>query len=198
MRIHEEIGQNLAYAKLRIGELANGGEDCGDAVEELRGLLDQAIAGTRALTFELSPPMLHELGFSEAVEWLTEQFTERHGIECCFSDGARDRSLPNDVSVTLFRAVAELLHNVAQHADASSVRVSVNTNNGDIQVRVCDDGRGFNAKEAMQYRQPEDGFGLFSIDERVDYLGGSMEVRSDSLTGTCVILTAPTDGRERS
>ncbi|MGI5819731.1 MAG: PAS domain-containing sensor histidine kinase [Armatimonadota bacterium] len=192
-RIHEEISQNLAYAKLRVGSL-NGcaeGHDCQSSISEINELLDGAIAGTRALAFELSPPLLHELGFSEAVEWLTEQFEDRHNISCEFCDDGRDKPLPGDVAVTLFRAVAELLRNVAEHAEAERARVSVTRSDGQVHVCVSDDGHGFDVREALKHHDLGNGFGLFNIRERMDYLGGKMQVASDALTGTSVTLTAP-------
>lgn len=194
-RIHEEISQNLAYAKLRVASL-NGcaeGNTCESAINEIRDLLDEAIAGTRALAFELSPPMLHELGFGDAVEWLTEQFESRHGISCEFSDDDLDKPLTTDVRVTLFRAVAELLRNIAEHADADNANVSLARSDGSFEVRVCDDGRGFDPDGSLADHALGDGFGLFSIRERLGYLGGSMEVDSSAHTGTCVRLTVPVD-----
>ncbi|MBD3292269.1 MAG: PAS domain-containing protein [Armatimonadia bacterium] len=192
-RIHEEIGQNLAYAKLRLGSLSHcsGGNGCESTIDEISRLLDEAIAGTRSLAFELSPPLLHELGFGEAIEWLTEQFEARHSIPCDFSDDGRDKPLAPDVSVTLFRAVGELLRNAARHANAEQVTVSLSGQNGALEVEVRDDGRGFDPETQMQRHTPGDGFGLFSIRERLGYLGGSMEIDSSPFTGTCVMLTAP-------
>jgi len=196
-RIHEEISQNLAYAKLRVGSLsgctdANG---CEKTIEELNDLLDSAIAGTRALAFELSPPMLHELGFSEAIEWLAEQFEETHDITCHFSDDRESRDLPPEVSVTLFRAVAELLDNIAEHAGAASASIEIDAENGTVEVRVADDGRGFDPTEVLQRACCNHGFGLFNIRERLRHLGGRMSIESTPLTGTEVTLVAPrTDG----
>lgn len=195
-RIHDEISQNLAYAKLRVNSL-NGcsqGKACDVAIGEINDLLDNAIAGTRALSFELSPPLLHELGFVEAAEWLTEQFGESHDIGCEFTDDGREKRLSPDLSVTLFRAVDELLDNVARHADANRAEVSISRGEGRIEVRVSDDGRGFDPSKAMAAHHPGDGFGLFNIRERLDYFGGTMEIESDALTGTRVTLRAPLNG----
>jgi PAS domain S-box-containing protein len=194
-RIHEEISQDLAYAKLRVCALNGAVEDdgCSEQINEINDLLDDAIAGTRALAFELSPPLLHELGFSEAVEWLAEQFEDRHEIDCEVAGGS-SASLPHAVGLTLFRAVGELLSNIVEHSGANEARITIEQSNGSVVVRVTDDGRGFDADEPLEQREVGKGFGLFTIRERLDYLGGDMSIRSGPLVGTEVTLTAPTNG----
>ncbi|MFW5866756.1 MAG: ATP-binding protein [Armatimonadota bacterium] len=197
VRIHEEISQNLAYAKLRVSALKACAEDAGcmRAIGEINDLLDDAIEGTRALAFEISPPMLHELGFSEAVEWLAEQFEDRHDITCQVLDERSNRELPAETSVTLFRAVAELLSNIAEHSGADSASIEIGNQNGAVQVRVSDDGRGFNPDAVFENLQPQSGCGLFNIRERLRHLGGELAVDSTPLVGTQVTLNAPIRSR---
>ncbi len=191
-RIHDDISQNLAYAKLRVGSLTTcpDGESCRDNISEINDLLDAAIAGSRALAFELSPPLLHELGLTEAIGWLTEQFGERHDLNLEFTDDGRDKPLAEDVSVTLFRAVNELLTNVVRHAHAHHATVSVSRADGHVLVRVSDDGQGFSPANALEGHSS---YGLFNISERLDYVGGAMLIESNELTGTRVTLTVPVE-----
>ncbi len=195
-RIHDEISQNLAYAKLRVGALSKcEGEKHRNGIVELNKLLDRAIEGSRALAFELSPPLLHELGFIAALEWLVEQFSRRHGISVELADDGAEKPLARDVSVTLFRAINELLTNVVQHAAARNVRITTLRSCGKIRVTVADDGHGFNPVEVLEEDGFGDGYGLFNISERLGYLGGTMQIESNSDTGTRVTLTAPLDGQ---
>ena len=191
-RIHDEISQNLACAKLRVGSLTTclDLDSCRDGISLINELLDAAIAGSRTLAFELSPPLLHELGFIEAVEWLAEQFEQRHDVDIAFTDDGRDKPLAQDVSVTLFRAVNELLTNVVTHADADHAHVSVSRANGNVLVCVTDNGRGFCPVKGLQDQKS---YGLFNINERLDYVGGTMLIESNKLTGTSVTLTAPVE-----
>ncbi len=194
-RIHDEISQNLAYAKLRVGALSNcDGEKHRNGIVELNRLLDRAIEGSRALAFELSPPLLHELGFIAAVEWLVEQFSRRHGIEVEMTDDGAAKPLARDVSVTLFRAISELLTNVVEHAGARNVRITMLRACDRIRITVADDGHGFNRMEVLEEDGFGDGYGLFNISERLGYLGGTMHIESNSDTGTRVTLTAPLEG----
>lgn len=198
-RIHDEISQNLAYAKLCISALAPCSEagKCRATVAEMRRLLDQAIEGTRALAFELSPPMLYELGFEDAVEWLVEQTDEHPEITCDFRDDGSDKPLMQEVSVTLFRAVRELLANVLRHAQAEHATVLLAQDNGRIQVRVEDDGIGLDPSVMLKTGEVDNRFGLLNIRERVEHLGGEMAMFSNSEGGTTVILSAPLDEQQQ-
>jgi PAS domain S-box-containing protein len=193
-RIHDEISQNLAYTKLRVGSL-NGcasGEHCKPAVEEINRLLDAAIAGSRALAFELSPPLLYELGFDAAVEWLVEHLDAKHEeVVLHFSHDGHVKPLSGDVSVTLFRAVVALVRNVIEHSEAKHASVALQAVDGTVSIRVEDDGVGFDPAIAMADAEPKPGLGLLSIRERLRYLGGTMEIDSRPGEGTTVTLRVP-------
>ena len=192
-RIHDEISQNLAYAKLRISAITGCSEaaPCQETIAEIRRLLDSAIAGSRSLAFELSPPMLYELGFEDAVEWLVEQTDAYDEIECEFEDDGNEKPLLHDVSVTLFRAIRELLANVVRHSKAAHAAVCLSQDDGHLQVRVEDDGVGFQAEEVMENGEVDGGFGLLNIREGIEYVGGRMEVASNGGGGTTITLSVP-------
>ncbi|MGC9318018.1 MAG: PAS domain-containing sensor histidine kinase [Armatimonadota bacterium] len=193
-RIHDEIGQNLAYAKLRaatLRERADIAETSKAVVEEVHSLLDAAIVKTRALSLELSPPMLYELGLHPAVEWLVEQADERCETQFEFHDQDESGQLDDDVRVLLFQAVRELLANVVQHADAAHATVSITRSDGAVRVSVADDGVGFDPAEELARPTARDAIGLFNIRERLALLGGSLQIRSSPGQGTRVTLEAP-------
>lgn len=191
-RIHDDISQNLAYAKLRIESLGERelDETCTQIVAEVTELIDNAIGATRALSFDLSPPLLHELGFEAAVEWLVEQAEGREEVACDFGDDGRDKPLTDAVRVLLFQAVRELLRNIAEHADAEHAAVFLNRDDGAITISVEDDGIGFRPDEI---EPGSDRFGLFAIRERLRHMGGSMTIDSTSGHGTHVVIEAPLD-----
>ncbi|MEA3400759.1 MAG: PAS domain-containing sensor histidine kinase [Armatimonadota bacterium] len=193
-RIHDEIQQNLAYAKLCASALRQRRdvEESSKAVlDEVHSLLDAAIAGTRALSFELSPPMLYELGLSAAVEWLVDRAGEGCKTEFEFHDDGAAEQLDDNVRVLLFQAVRELLANVVQHAGAAHATVSITRPDGEVRISVVDDGAGFEPEEELARPGAQDGMGLFNIRERLALLGGSMEVISSPGQGTRVVLEAP-------
>jgi PAS domain S-box-containing protein len=198
--LHDHIGQILALSRMKLGALieATRTSTTRQALREMRGHIEQAIQSTRSLTFELSPPVLYELGLEAALEWLGEQVERQHGIKFGFENEPRPKPVRDEIKVFLFTAVRELLMNVAKHAAATTVRISVERSATDIIIGVADDGVGFSASRAGSYAETNKGFGLFSIQERLHHLGGSMEVKSKRGKGTRVILTAPLDvGRSK-
>ena len=95
------------------------------------------------MTFEISPPILYELGFEPAVEWLIEQFRERHNIPIEYKSNDGGGMLDDDVSFFLFKSVRELLFNVIKHARADKIRVLVRREKNGIRISIEDDGVGF-------------------------------------------------------
>jgi len=185
--LHDHLGQGLALIKLRLkalrGDAALGGHDL--ALDELVDLSDQAIRYTRGLTMELSPPMLYELGLGPALEWLGEKIARKHGLRVRVRASGR-LALPDDLKVMLWKSARELLHNVVKHAEATNVKIRLEATDRRVLLEVADDGRGFDSKRARH--DAGDGFGLFSIDERLFQLGGRMELDSAPDRGTRVRL----------
>jgi signal transduction histidine kinase len=146
---------------------------------------------------------LYELGFEVAVaEWLADEIQTKHGIETEFEDDGRQKPLDNDIQATLFRNVQELLVNIIKHAQAHKVKVSVRRVDVDIQVSVEDDGIGFDPVEIESIAARSGKFGLFSIRERLEYLGGLVKIESEPGRGSKISMTTPlkcelmTDGKQ--
>jgi signal transduction histidine kinase len=126
-----------------------------------------------------------------ALEWLTEQIKEHHGINCEFETDNNPRPVSDEIRIELFSAARELLMNVAKHALALTAKVTIHWVNENIVVHVADNGSGFTVSKMNFYLDENKGFGLFSIRERLRHLSGQMDVRSAKGRGTRVILTAP-------
>lgn len=191
--LHDHIGQILAISKIKLGALLQSAANDGflEQLEEVREHVEQAIQYTRSLTFELSPPILYDLGLESALEWLTEQIKEQHGISCDYETDNTPKPVRDEIRIVLFSAVRELLMNVAKHALAKTAKVTIRRVNENIVVHVADNGTGFTVSKMNFYLDENKGFGLFSIRERLRHLGGQMDVRSAKGRGTRVILTAP-------
>lgn len=188
--LHDHLGQALALIGLRLrqlrGDASFGGH--GGALEELVALSDQAIRYTRGLTFELSPPILYELGLGPALEWLGEDVARRHGLRVKVRDRAR-QPLPDDLKVMLWKSARELLHNVVKHACARTVEVTLEVGGGSVRLEVADDGCGCDPDLARSGGGAR--FGLFSIEERLRQLGGRLELDGAPGRGLRVRLVAP-------
>ncbi len=187
--IHDHIGQTLAMIKLKLAAMRHKPENkpCVPALEEVIGLVTQTIAQTRSLSFELSPPLLYDLGLESALQWLTEQKAEE-GITFDFKDDGNVKTASNEIRVLLFQAVRELLVNVIKHARASRGTVSVSAHLDNIVIVVEDNGVGMKKLK----RPPKmGGYGLFSVRERLSHLGGEVEISNRPGGGTRVKLVAP-------
>ncbi|MFC1677412.1 PAS domain S-box protein [Planctomycetota bacterium] len=189
MDVHDQISQNLAISKIKLDEFREAVMNSQNRklLDGVRDLLAKAIKNTRSITFELSPPVLHELGFESAIDWLVRDTEKKHGCLGRYIDDGNDKGLDNDLSIMLFRAVQELLVNVAKHARAKNVKVSTRCVNGEVHVVVEDDGVGFNLPDDMSSM----GFGLFNIRERLNYIGGRMDIKAVPEKGSVITLIVP-------
>jgi signal transduction histidine kinase len=197
--VHDHIGQNLAFAKIKLGTLlaSSSDDEVKQEVDIVVKLVDEAIRDTRSLVSELGSPILYELGFVPAVEWLAQQMRRRHGVAIEFEDDGKPKPLGDDVRVLLFQAVRELLANVVRHAQAQTAKVSIIRNGDQIRVDVKDDGIGFDPAKIGPGLDEGGKFGLFSIRERLEPLGGRLEMLSKPGQGTDVILTGPLSPEEQ-
>jgi signal transduction histidine kinase len=191
--LHDHIGQPLALAKIKLGFLPEmpGEANLREPVQEIRSLLDQAIQYTRSLTFDLSSPVLYEMGFEAAVEAFVDQFGSQHRLCTEFHHDDAVTPLSDEVRNVLFRAVQELLVNIVKHAHADKVTVSIQKVDDDICITVTDNGVGFDPALIHPIPNKSGGFGLFNIHERLDLLNGRLHVDSGPGKGTRIILRAP-------
>jgi PAS domain S-box-containing protein len=194
MDLHDQISQSLVISKIKLDQLrkSSTSDEFNRSLEDISNSLGRTIDDTRALTFDLSYPILYELGFEAAVaEWLDDQIQEKHGIRTEFEDDEREKPLDDDIRVLLFRNVRELLINVVKHAQAHKVKVSIRIVHKHIIVSVEDDGIGFDPVEVGSMAAKRAEFGLFSIRERLEQLGGLIEIDSEIGRGCRITMTAP-------
>ena len=191
-QLHENLGQVLATAKMKVAALRTAISDelFRPRVAEVQGLVEDALEQTRSLTYELSPPILYQLGLEAALKWLCESMQKRYGYRVAFTRQGESGVLPEASSVFLFSAVRELLVNVAKHAAATTVAVRIHWLDDRVELLVRDNGKGFQ-RSGAGLPESQNGFGLFSIQERVSDLGGGLWVRSEPLKGTAARIHLP-------
>ncbi len=196
--IHDRVGQALSLSRIKLGILNSLPlpEEEEKTVGEIVSLIEQIIRDTRSLIYTISSPLLYDLGLNAALERLTEQFDSEHEMEFKFTGSEETQKIDIDISLLLFDAVKELLMNAVKHSGAKRVDVVMKVENSRVNLSVRDDGRGFDVHYTGNGGKKTGGFGLFSIRERLDTIGGSFTVNS-SATGSEVVLNAPTEGRER-
>jgi PAS domain S-box-containing protein len=191
--LHDHIGQALAVSKIKLGVLQKSAssEDQAKSLGEVRELIEQMIHDTRSLTFELSLPVLYELGFESAVEWFAKHIRSQHGIMVDVQKELVPIPMDDEIKVLLFRSVRELMINIVKHAQAHNVRVTIRREDDGINIEVEDDGVGIKDVPRDSRLKSDSGFGLFSIRERLHYLGGRVQVESEKDRGTRITLMVP-------
>lgn len=189
--LHDDISQVLAFAKMKLSSLAAGvSPEIRDEQGEVLELLDEAIRSTRSLTVELSPPVLKEKGVSGAIDWALQRAGEQHGFASSLAVQGETRRLDQDIEITAFQAVKEMLNNIVKHAQAKRVTVTLNYAPETLEIVVQDDGKGFDPA-AVQTTETG-GFGIFNVRERLGYLGGSLVTDSAPGQGTRSVIVLPT------
>lgn len=205
LELHDGIVQDLAMARIRFSSLAEGlqaGAPTQELTQELTDLLDlvkKMIRESRSLVWEMGSPELYELGLEAALEELVEEFGRRYDIDALFRRCAGDPlPLAEDMRIMLFQMARELLANVIKHARARTVHVELTRNAQSLSLHVEDDGQGFDPETQPARPGKDSGFGLFSIRERLDLLGGSLELRISHLGGAHCRITLPLDARQEA
>lgn len=194
--LHDDLGQMVAVIKLKVSalEALKLTRAQRAALDECSVAVDLANRKLRAMAFQLSPPMLYDLGLMPALHWLADEMRHVYRIDVRIEDDGVPKELDPAISATLFRAVRELLINVAKHADVcEATLVTAVSDKRMLTISVSDAGHGFDPT----FKPPANGvggFGLLSVRERLGYLGGEIEIRSNPGDGTSVILRVPLDG----
>jgi PAS domain S-box-containing protein len=188
--LHDCIGQTLALAKIKLGLLNKlaPSPELKSSAKEILHLIEQTIKETRTLTFELSPPILYELGFEHAIKWLIDQIYEKYGIRTTLIDDGSEKPFDSNIRFFLFQAVRELMINIAKHAQSDSARITLSRIKNRLKICVTDYGTGFSETTSQT-----SGFGLFNIRERMNHINGKFSLSSVPGEGTVVTLEAPLD-----
>ncbi len=183
--LHDEVSQTLYACQLQLDALSPelGTDEARRRIAQARTLAGEALDQTRALTAELHPPVLHDLGLLEAIEWLLPRLEQRYETQARVHRTAAFAAIPSGVHGPLFRSLSELLVNACKHAAATEITVSAELDRGgDICIQVADNGRGFD-----QSRRGA-GFGLLSVERRMACLRGALELTSAPERGTIATL----------
>ncbi|CCG40459.1 PAS domain S-box protein [Magnetospirillum molischianum] len=187
--LHDDLGQMLHVAKIKLGTLSKSIRDgffSESLISDLNSILAEASGMVRSLTSQLSPPVLRELGLVPALGWLADEMGRIYSLDVSVEDDGASKPLTSAQSAILFRAVRELLINVSKHAQTDTAEVKVRAEDGRIVITVTDKGIGI-ADPRWTTSSPK-GFGLNSLRERITYLKGAVTIESNPGHGTVVTL----------
>ncbi|WP_447601217.1 response regulator [Nitrospira sp. Nam80] len=188
--LHDYLAQLLVLARLKLSQaqpkMAAG--PASDLLLQAQDALKQALTYTRTLVADLTPPVLREFGLPAALIWLGDHMRP-HGLSVTVTIEEDALPLPEDQAVLLFQSVRELLMNVSKHAGTDQATVSLCMAEGKVlRIVVEDRGQGFDVTAADR---PTAQFGLFSIRERMQVMGGTLETDSVPGRGTKAVLSLP-------
>jgi PAS domain S-box-containing protein len=199
--LHDGVGQKLALAKLNLQAVRKtlSKVPIEESLDEILVSINETIKDIRSLTFELASPLLYEIGLVAAVkQYLREEVEGKYGLKSILTVDKSLKTLDKQVSISLYRIICELLMNVFKHAGAETVEIDIRQIERDVVVRVKDDGAGF---DVLSYsalsKNDKTHFGLFSIRERLEQMGGELEIDSVHNSGTTVTVRTPVKQRSR-
>lgn len=196
-QIHDELGQALSALHLDVAWLRARLSDedvvLAEKMRSMAALIETSIGRVRNLATELRPAVLDSLGLLAAIEWETQQFTRRTGIPCTHALPPDPPAVDADRSTDVFRILQEALTNVARHAGAHEVLVSLRFRRNALLLSVSDDGRGITAAEIASPQA----LGLVGMRERALLWDGAVEWRARDGGGTVVDLRLPLAGGTR-
>jgi PAS domain S-box-containing protein len=193
--IHDELGQVLTGVKLDVAWIntrvraLDSLADVRERADATLALLDRSIQTVRRISTELRPGVLDDLGLSAAIEWLARTFEQHSGFSPSLRIEIDDSCLPKNYQTALFRISQEALTNVARHAEASEVAVSLTYYDGSIKLIISDNGCGF-----TPHTTKGGSFGVIGMRERISNLGGQFRIASSDGHGTTISVILPLSG----
>lgn len=189
--LHDSIAQTLALGISHIKNLRESHEAVPPKnLEQIQTVLEQAVREVRSMIYKLSPPILDDFDIDIAIGFLVEETNAQKGTRFKYTNKLEDTvPLNHALKVTLYRAVSELLTNILKHAGTIEADIEIRTNGTMLFISVGDQGVGMDVQKAESMQGC--GFGLYSLSERMENFGGSLEIDSGQGKGTHILLTAP-------
>lgn len=191
--LHDSLGQTLSLAYMKLSLIANVefSSNVQKVINETSDLLNNAIAESRILTYDLSPPILYELGLIPAFKWKLDQISEKHGIKTILVGENEVIGIKKEFNIFLYRIVVELINNALKHAQAKLIELEIRKEKKFYYISVRDNGVGFTGGTKKK-TSLSGGFGLMSITERLDSIKGRFEIKSEPGKGTKATVIIPT------
>ncbi len=184
--LHDEAGQAFSAIMVEAENLLdmNHNSCLVPRLENIRNMAEHGVTETRNMALLLRPSMLDDFGLVEALNWQAREAAKRTGLRVQLAAGDLRQDLPEEHKTCIYRVVQEALNNVARHAQASAVQISLQQHPGELQLSIQDDGTGFDAQRVR-------GLGLLGMEERTRHLGGTFVIDSQAGRGTLLKVQLP-------
>jgi len=191
--IHDHLSQSLVISKMRINELKKKPLQKG-IVEDLKFIeknISDALKNSRKITYDLSPPVLYQLGIIDALNWLVEEVETTHKIKCIINSNVTTLILDDVKSILLYRSIQEVINNAVKYSNASHITLNINKNKLGLDILLNDNGTGFDTSTLNTHNHTGSGFGLFTVRERIRNIKGEFRIASEINKGTHVTFFIP-------
>lgn len=192
--LHDSIGASLAAIKYRLeaitDQMVPTPQEAAASLGETISCLQSAIKETKQIAAQLRPTIMDDLGLLSTITWHTRQFSEQFSdIQLTPQIEAREEDIPDTLKIVVYRVLQESLHNAAKHSEASEIYVSLTSEANRIVLEVADNGCGFDVQKKLSRENSLSGFGLASMIERAEIVGGSLTIDSAHGKGTRIKMT---------
>lgn len=195
--IHDDLGQLLTALKMDLSwlgkRLTRDQKSLIDKTKSMEEIINMMIRTVRRISTDLRPSVLDDFGLTAAIKWQSEQLQNRTGIKCKFHIEPEEIILDQDRSTALFRIFQETLTNIARHANATNVDISLKEEAGEIVMKVSDNGKGITKRQISHPKS----FGLMGMQERAYVLGGKVRIDGNRDKGTTVRVSIPVEKRHQ-
>lgn len=184
--IHDHLSQSLVISKMKISDLEKVVQlkKHKEELSVIKNHISEALENSRKITYDLSPPILYEMGLVETMYWLAEKIENENNIKVEFTSDAELPGLSEGKLILLYRSIQELIYNVIKHSGASNLSIQFITVNKGLEIILLDNGKGFDLLESEKKKSKTKSFGLFAVKERIQNLGGQFQIDSKSGKGT--------------
>lgn len=181
--LHDSLGQMLTSLKMNLDHMVShpaNGDMQHELLETCVSLAQQGIDETRTLSYLLHPPLLDEFGFASAAKWYIDGFVKRSKIDVAFDIATNFERMPEEIEIALFRILQESLTNIHRHSGSSTAEIVAERTPSQVVLRIIDHGKGISPELLAKFRRTRGGVGvgLAGMRERVEELGGQLEIRS--------------------
>ncbi len=185
--LHDILGSSLTAIKYRLEKHIAGVPQNTEraSLEQVISMVRNTMKETKRISRNLRPPILDDLGILATINWLCREFQEVYAdININKSLEIDEDSVPEPLKIVIYKLLTEALNNIAKHARASLVEISLKKTGGNVDLLIEDNGRGFDFEEISYETFEAEGFGLASMKERAEIFGGSFEICTDKGKGT--------------
>ena len=193
--LHDEIGQALTAIRINLEWIRRANIAPSEAlprIDESIDAVDDAVRRVRELALELRPSLLDDLGLASALRWYIDRFALRTGINAqVVGDIQRTNHIPHEIETAAFRIVQEALTNVARHSFATHVSTEISQRNGELHLKVYDNGIGFDSDTILNGKSIAVALGLRGMQERALAVNGDISISSQPRAGTHIMLAIP-------